>query len=288
MKSDDFEQEEADWNESWSRPTRVVPPIVYYYCSVDAFIKIVTNKSLRLTNLFFLNDSQEFVWLRNKAHCFVKTQAQKHPDEFGYQYLETLLEQEWQREIYCACFSEQPDLLSQWRAYGEDGKGFAIGFSTRHLQVLCKSFQGAFANVIYDDEQQNVLVEEAFDLPPNLCDGEDPTIEEGSGTILRRISEAASRCKSKTFSEEIEWRLVCELHSASGTQFMERRGVITPYIEIPLVEGDSYRKRGNEPIKEIYFGPKNTAREQEYAVALMLANAGFKRVKVLRSTVTYR
>ena len=34
-------------------PTKAVPLIVYYYCSVDTFIKIVTNKTLWLTNLFF-------------------------------------------------------------------------------------------------------------------------------------------------------------------------------------------------------------------------------------------
>ena len=40
-------------NESLGRPTKAVPPIVYYYCSVDTFVKIITNKTLWLTNLFF-------------------------------------------------------------------------------------------------------------------------------------------------------------------------------------------------------------------------------------------
>jgi hypothetical protein len=83
--------------------------------------------------------------------------------------------------------------------------------------------------------------------------------EEGSGTILRRISEAASRCKSNAFSEEAEWRMVCEPSyaeaegesiwtEARSPRFLERRGIITPFMEIPLVEGEFYRKRGNEPI----------------------------------------
>jgi len=29
---------------------------------------------------------------------------------------------------YIACFSEKGDLLSQWRAYADDGEGVAIGF----------------------------------------------------------------------------------------------------------------------------------------------------------------
>lgn len=294
------EPEEDEWHDSWSRPTKLVPSIIYYYCSVDAFIKIITNKTLWLTNLFFLNDSDEHFWLRNKALLFIDKQIRQHPDDQGYKYLETILQQGWRHEIYCACFSEHPDQLSQWRGYGDDGKGFAIGFSTQHLQWLCKNLRGNLANVIYDEGEQEAFVEKAFDLPPRMCDGEDPTIEEGSGTILSRISEAASRCKSKAFAEEAEWRLICDpifefepqdetyWSKATVPRYMERRGMITPYMEIPLIEGEGYRKRGMEPIKEVVFGPKNTAKEQDYAATLMLGNAGFKRVSLLHSSMSYR
>ncbi len=274
--------------------------MVYYYCSVDTFVRIVTNKTLWLTNLFFLNDSGEHFWLRNKAQAFISRQIERHPHEFGYQYLATLLGQEWRQDIYCACFSEQPDRLSQWRAYADDGKGFAVGFSTNHLLWLAKNLQGSFADVVYGDTDHDALIEKAFELYPRLCDGEDPTIEEAAGDILGRIFEAASRCKSQSFCEEAEWRLVCERAfpyspddetiwtKATIPRYIARRDAITPYIEIPLVEGECYQKRGMEPIKEVYFGPKNTGREQEYAIEGMLSSGGFKRVRLVRSSVTYR
>jgi hypothetical protein len=300
-----MEFDELPWNDDGShksigRPTKVVPPIVYYYCSVDTFVKIVTNKTLWLTNLFFLNDSEEHFWLRNRARRFVEQRMLQQPDEFGYQYLNTILKQEWRHEIYCVCFSEQPDLLWQWRAYGDDGRGFAVGFATAHLQWLCAKLQGMFADVIYDDGEQDTLIENAFDLPPRLCDGEEQTIEDGSSQILGQISAAASRCKSKSFSEEAEWRLVCEPILTLGTddencwtratvpRYIERGSVITPYLEVPLVEEKNYRKRGLEPIKELYFGPKNTADEQEYAAVSMLEAGGFERVRIVRSSVSYR
>lgn len=247
-----------------------------------------------------MNDSQEHFWLRSKALSFTKSQDHLHPDRDGYKYLTTLLRQSWRHEIYCACLSEHPDSLSQWRAYGEDGKGFAIGFSTTHLQSICKNIGGTLCDVIYDDDVQSTLVKRAFDLPPRSSDGEDPTIEEGSGTILGRISEAASRSKNRAFSEESEWRIVTEptlaLDDAEQTlwtkatvpRYVARRGLITPYMEIPLVEGESYRKRGMEPIKELYFGPKNSADEQEYAVKFLLENHGFKRVQLVHSSASYR
>lgn len=281
------------------QPTKTVPSTVFYYCTVDTLVKIISSKTIWLTNLFFLNDSEEHFWLRNKARSFIAEKSDNHPDEFGFQYLETILRQGWRNEIYCACFSEQSDLLSQWRAYGDDGKGFAIGFTTNHLKWLSSKVRGAFTNVIYDDEEQRALVESAFELFPRLCDGEDPTIEEGSGTILSRISEAASRCKNKSFSEEAEWRLVCEpgyvaaddegiWNKALSPRFLDRRGVITPFMEVPLVEGTTYRKRGCEPIREIVFGPKNTSAEQRYAVELMLKRGGFERVQLRQSAVSYR
>ena len=300
MESDEPPWEDDNWFDSCGRPTKPMPPILYYYCSVDAFIKIITNKTLWLTNLFFLNDSQEHFWLRNKARNFIAQQIQHHPDDEGYQWLDMILRQEWLHEIYCACFSEQSDLLNQWRAYGDDGKGVAIGFSTDHLQRLCKNLQGILTNVIYDDGEQDLLVERVFDIPPRMSDGEDPTIEQAAGTILKRTSEAASRCKSSAFSQEAEWRLASEpflvFDSVEATcwtkatvpRFMERKGVITPYLEIPLVEGDSYRERGMEPIKEVWFGPKNTAKEQEYAASAMLQRSGFVRVRFIRSSVSYR
>jgi hypothetical protein len=253
-----------------------------------------------LTNVFFLNDSEEHFWLRNKARKFISAQLQQYPNDDGYQWLDMILRNEWRHEIYCACFSERTDLLSQWRAYGDDGKGVAIGFSTDHLQRLCQCLQGKFADVIYDDGQQEALIERAFELTPRLSDGEDPTIDEAAGTILRHISEAASRCKNNGFSEEAEWRLVCEpipvfepedetcWTRATVSRFVERRGAITPYIEIPLVDGESYQERGLEPIKEVWFGPKNKAEEQEYAASSMLQRHGFVRVILQRSSLSYR
>ena len=37
---------------------------------------------------------------------------------------------------YFCCFSESSDLLSQWRAYGNDGQGVAIGFNAKLLSKI--------------------------------------------------------------------------------------------------------------------------------------------------------
>lgn len=54
-----------------------------------------------------------------------------------------------------ACFSKNGDLLSQWRAYAEDGKGFSISFNSNAI------YHGLGVNinsVVYDEEKQYSLI----------------------------------------------------------------------------------------------------------------------------------
>ncbi|HEY8660108.1 MAG TPA: DUF2971 domain-containing protein [Hanamia sp.] len=53
------------------------------------------------------------------------------------------------------CFSKNGDLLSQWRAYAEDDKGFSIGFDSNYI------YHGLGVNinsVVYEEETQYRLI----------------------------------------------------------------------------------------------------------------------------------
>ena len=51
---------------------------------------------------------------------------------------------------YVCCFSEEKDLLSQWRGYGSDGNGIAIGFNAQLLRKLdINGSRYKFIKVIY-------------------------------------------------------------------------------------------------------------------------------------------
>ena len=45
-------------------------------------------------------------------------------------------------EFFIASFSRDRDDLGQWRAYADDGRGFAIGFSPRLFKVLDEPVEG--------------------------------------------------------------------------------------------------------------------------------------------------
>jgi hypothetical protein len=75
---------------------------------------------------------------------------------------------------YIACFSENGDSLSQWRAYANDGKGVAIGFNpekfgiTNRIPVntLIKTDSIGYYKCIYDINEQKRLITESLD---GLC-----------------------------------------------------------------------------------------------------------------------
>jgi hypothetical protein len=43
--------------------------------------------------------------------------------------------------LMIGCFSLEPDVLSQWRAYADNGRGFAIGFSLKDMNIPAKSLR---------------------------------------------------------------------------------------------------------------------------------------------------
>ena len=54
-------------------------------------------------------------------------------------YLLDMLRYDVIRSSYITCFSRNGDLLSQWRAYGDDGRGVSIGFNSKLLYKVDSS-----------------------------------------------------------------------------------------------------------------------------------------------------
>ena len=52
-----------------------------------------------------------------------------------------LFSKEDETDVYCFCMSELPDSLGQWRAYADDGRGVAIGFSREFLHAAEKKYR---------------------------------------------------------------------------------------------------------------------------------------------------
>ena len=121
-------------------------PLTYHYCSLETACAIISNASLRLCDITKSNDSAEITYGYAAAMDSLKRigliSGSGPTLEFADHWIE-LLRPEYQtmlrealsrhllppnRLCYAVCLSERADQLSQWRAYGDDGRGVALGF----------------------------------------------------------------------------------------------------------------------------------------------------------------
>lgn len=217
-----------------------IPEILYHYCSVDTFVKIVQNKTLRLSEITKSNDSMECRWLEKeiipdmleaKLDELTYKEAEKQTEVPDYKFTSKIrqvlakdrLDYYFEGDIgfienklaFASCFSEKQDLLSQWRGYANDGYGVAIGFRTRMFsEITSMSYEMSIdlKKVLYNRKDQEkevgLFVQECAQVILNENDSErDSAIRK----LVVRTSTPSVYIKNPAFAEEAEWRFITAL-----------------------------------------------------------------------------
>lgn len=117
--------------------------------------------------------------------------------------------------FYVTCFSEEPDLLSQWRGYANDACGVSIGFSTESFYPLARSIHSSynFSQVRYSlddlyDQIKNYTTEKIKENFTGDYKKDSLVLMNIVDTTLSTILYNSILYKNPNFSEEKEWRLV--------------------------------------------------------------------------------
>ena len=268
--------------------------IIYHYCNVEAFKAIIQNKILWLSSVYNLNDYKEIHWIKEK----VSSKIQEYTDKYNfkkYNAFEKLYEKKLPN-VYIASFSQGHDLLSQWRAYANDGYGVAIGFNTEYFKLnsLIKT-----SKVLYDEDEQQKLIEKILQPLEELDDNIDFQSKEFKNVceqVINDINNLSAKSKNELFKEEQEVRLIHNpiiiddlenqkiifKDNLSTMMFRAVCGNLIPYFEL------DFSNYSDEvvPIVEIIKGPKNKFIDQE--IKIFLANNGFYNVNIKSSKSSYR
>lgn len=198
-------------------------------------------------------------------------------------------------EHFCTCFSANGDLLSQWRAYADDGRGFAVGFQTRSL----KHYANAFRRMIYGPSEQMAYLKELFVGLGNIVKDHlrlfelSPEDQSSSGQTARNwlsvrlgecLTELAFYSKHDSFKEEDEWRIYA---SSADLEFRVSQGRIIPYITVDM---SSRQNAKLMPIKEIILGPRNDRLDAERVLMYMASEYGYGNggINIYSSKAPYR
>lgn len=119
--------------------------LVYHYCSVETFCKIITNKELWLTDVTKSNDSKElqiaYEKLKDEFDKRIKKCNKNSDDKIPLIKCRELLDSFDINDMlfHICCFSTKRDSLSQWTMYADNATGVAIGFKADELSNLKNS-----------------------------------------------------------------------------------------------------------------------------------------------------
>ena len=295
---------------------------LYHYTTLDGLKGITESHSIWATAINYLNDASEIRygcsvldevltgWEKanetnnSRAACVLELLR----DAFNARDAKT-----GEMEFYVACFCEEGNLLSQWRAYGQAG-GYSIGFALRgrglqrvgpprlvDIKPEKKGYETRLVRVIYEPTEQRERLHAVLRFALPILD--DPellrTIPEGDKEASRGYLVLATviiegfllqeivRFKNKAFAEEHEWRIVVRATRdirvnapvvERGIQLRPSRGLMVPYVRLVPTSG-------RLPITSIRFGPSLEKSRAENSLKTLCALHGYEGAKIDGSNI---
>lgn len=241
-----------------------------HYTSASALISILEKETLWATNIKFLNDEHEFFHALDLASKVTQESKQKFNQKGGFLeahdlYTKDITEQleslnRYSAEsIFTCSFSEQTDLLSQWRGYCPGNHGYCIEYD---IHGILSAANSEFKNIklfacVYDDKSKTEQIYSVLNRHWHkyVSNSETKSRQDVITSLSRELVMLASHFKHPAFAEEREHRLVVQLDfdSSEKTKFRTGPMSIIPYVEIPAPK---------KLIKNIRIGP---TRDQKLA-----------------------
>lgn len=268
--------------------------IIYHYCNVESFRAIIQNKTLWLSSVYNLNDYKEIHWIKEK----VLSKLEQYTNRFSFNKFNKFqqLYNNQLPNVYIASFSKGEDLLSQWRAYANDGHGVAIGFNTDYFK---QNPLVVTNEVLYDEYMQEELINEILEPLLDINDNIDINSLDFLNIceqIIEQLNNLSAKSKNELFKEEDEVRLIHSpiiIDDEENQKFIFKNNLSTMMFRpvcgslIPYFEFKFDKEIEEVPaILEIVKGPKNKFIDQE--IKIFLSNNGFYNVKIKSSKSSYR
>jgi hypothetical protein len=134
------------------------PDEVFHYTTVDGLRGIIESGKIWATEAGYLNDASEYVYANDIVVSVAAELGERLAALVNVAEFLRINPKENPFQFYVSCFCEDRDLLSQWRTYGHEGTGYAIGFRLDALRSLASDFLGLVGKVVYDRSEQTLLV----------------------------------------------------------------------------------------------------------------------------------
>jgi hypothetical protein len=271
---------------------------LFHYTDINAVKAILENEQLWLTDVRFLNDSEELQNGITALIDYIKYQVKTFPERhelFGNaaEYVEAGLVGKAgygieNRPVFICSFSQAGDLLSQWRAYGS----YAIEFAA-------EAIPHALSACVYDDfeklsQASSVALASLMTISGSMQINDGYLDSDGYEAFSDLVGLAAT-FKHQSFSEEQEVRIVVghdidpEIEDGLEVRFRPRGNMLIPFVELSAP---------SKSIRAIHIGPMA---DQELAYISLKSfvtklnldrfikdNSYLHDIEVIKSSIPYR
>lgn len=275
-----------------------------HYTNLDGLVGIVESGGFWLSDIRFLNDTEEYEHGRLLAMSLIDTLTLKSRFKPFCKVLDIareMIKVPVQDPIFVACFSSELDSLEQWRAYASGEDGVALVFENQ--PVANNPFMAEprmhSSRAIYDDEKKKRLILSALsrysieykkelriensrlELEPEIW----------ARSLVATLANAFVTFKHKAFKTESEMRVITHSNQIARMKgkirHRVRGGRIVPFVNSALFYGDA-RENCLLPLREVVVGPIAAQTVTIESVRTFLANTGYSNVTVRPSSIPYR
>jgi len=267
-----------------------VTPALYHYTTGSNLIRILGSGELWATQLNCLNDASEYLYVMGRLRAHILKQYGSRVSSDTRFLLDLILQgrishPEAAREgRFVACFTEDGDDLSQWRAYGGGEGGYALQFDSTYL----RSFPQDPPTIVLGRVEYRENVQDRFlrsvsthtikFFRDGLKKKRAPSREAWAEEFLLHWSSIVSMfapfIKHPKFSSEREWRLVYHLQDEAipRMQYLQKNSMMTKHVPLRVM-----LRNGQPclPLTGITVGPCRHRRISRSSVEDLLRTSGY-------------
>ena len=216
--------------------------VLWHYTSVEAAHCILKSFRIWATDYRYLNDKNELI---RSLEDFLNYIKEKESIEVfnGIKHVFYQFQRSYSLTVFS--LSKSDKVLSQWRAYADNGKGVAIGISRRWFDLLMANHEyQKLVECIY--EKHDEAISKIYEENKKIIIGLSKLSSEANSassfrqlisskkTEIDRIFYQLLSIKNPAFSEEKEVRFITSKMLTGDTKTRVRDGVIIPYEEVTL------------------------------------------------------
>lgn len=289
--------------------------LLYHYCSMETLVSIIKNGKIRLGDLKSMNDPSEMKLQEINMANIIYNEYQKNPFEFdigengahyGIKELLTPYQIEYKlgqcgkysNLLFAFCLSGKCNDLSQWRLYGDNGKGVCLGFKKADMKKLIEANSNfSLEKIEYFKSINDVATNVAnlvLDKIKNMYELKKfQELKQYRFDIIKELVHYWPKFKTCDYESEDETRLIFNLNNCqifSNTTAIQqetikdvdvrvRNGELALFKEIPL---------NNLGLKTITLGPTNNTTKDGLNILLAKNGLNIGSENIFKSNIPYR